>query len=525
MTRLLVIVALAVAFGLTIAAPAAFAVPGDPGAGSGQGETKPKPQQGECAGGVPVAEQVCDALMWSPLGEANPVDDTVDAVVGAPGAAARAIGGGVLDEVTRWMTDGARWVTSQIQGLITRTTTPELEARWYRERFAGMAALGGGLSVLVAMIALASAAFRRDPDALGATFIGMFRAGIGTGVAVALVVLALGVADGITNWVAADASGRTASRFWGDVASAWGGADHAGFGSSAIAFLFAVVQVLAGVAVWIELQLRQAGVYVAVLFMPAALAASIWPALRAWQSRLVGLLFVLIAMKPVIVVVLSLAGSAAAAGGDADKDLGLLIAAVMILVLAAFVPWVLMLLVSMDSEGAWTARTATEGMKSSVGGAAGRVGGVATSLGRSHGAGGSPRGEGLARSGGLGGGGGGAAGSSGPGGGSSAGGGSSPGGSGPRAGGPAPAGTVAAAAGLVPPGAGKRRTGGGASQSSPGASSGTPAQQGPNGPGAGSGAGPASAKGAASPVLPSKPGVAASRRRPSAPGGPSPVSG
>ena len=43
MTRRLVIVALAVAFGLTIAAPAAFAMPGDPGAGSGQGETKPKP--------------------------------------------------------------------------------------------------------------------------------------------------------------------------------------------------------------------------------------------------------------------------------------------------------------------------------------------------------------------------------------------------------------------------------------------------------------------------------------------------
>jgi hypothetical protein len=213
------------------------------------------------------------------------------------------------------MTDGARWVTSKIQELIKKTTTPELEARWYRERFAGMAALGGGLSVLVAMIALGSAGFRRDPDALGATFIGMFRAGIGTGIVLALVVLALSVADGITNWVAADASGQTASRFWGDVAGAWGSDDHAGFGSSAIAFMFAVVQVLAGVAVWIEMQLRQAGIYVAVLFMPAALAAAIWPRLRSWQERLVGLLFVMVAMKPVIVVVLSLAGSAAAAGG------------------------------------------------------------------------------------------------------------------------------------------------------------------------------------------------------------------
>ncbi|MCA1677908.1 MAG: hypothetical protein LC777_02625 [Actinobacteria bacterium] len=44
-----------------------------------------------------------------------------------------------------------------------------------------MVALGGGLAVLVAMIALGSAALRRDPDALGGIFLGMFRAGIGTG--------------------------------------------------------------------------------------------------------------------------------------------------------------------------------------------------------------------------------------------------------------------------------------------------------------------------------------------------------
>ncbi|MBW3609527.1 MAG: hypothetical protein KY463_14525 [Actinobacteria bacterium] len=374
------------------------------------------------------------------------------------------------------MTDAARWVTEKIQGFIQETTTPELQAGWYRERFDGMAALGVGLAVLVAMIALGSAGLRRDPDALGATFIGMFRAGIGTGIVLALVVLALGVADGITNWVAADTSGKTASKFWGDVAGAWGGDNNAGFGSSAIAFLFAVVQVIAGIAVWLELLLRNAGIYVAVLFMPAALAASIWPPLRAWQSRLVSLLFVLIAMKPVIVVVLSLAGSAAAAGGDADKDLGLIIAAVMILVLAAFVPWVLMMLVSMDSEGAWTARTATGSMKSTFAGGAGRVGGrlgaAAASAGGALGVrrGGGLRGGGAGGGGAKGSGGGGAGGGGRPGGGrdgggrgglSGGGGGrgpARPGGQAPSSlrRGPAPSGTVAAA-GLVPPGGGRAR--------------------------------------------------------------------
>ena len=184
------------------------------------------------------------------------------------------------------MTDAARWVTEKIQGFIEETTTPELQASWYRERFDGMAALGVGLAVLVALIALGSAAMRRDSDAMGATFIGMFRAGIGTGIVLAITVMALSVADGITNWVAADAAGKEAAAFWGDVSTAWDGGDSAGFGSSAIAFVFALVQVLAGLAVWLELLVRSAAIYVAVLFMPMALAAGIWPKLQAWQTRL-----------------------------------------------------------------------------------------------------------------------------------------------------------------------------------------------------------------------------------------------
>jgi hypothetical protein len=461
MIRCLLVIGLLGCAVAPIAPAVVQAAPAPPGAQPTTPQHEPQ-REPDCASGVPFAEQLCDA-----------VDDTagavlgpgVDAITGAPGAAVGVAGGGVLDQLTRWMTDAARWVTGRIQKLIERTSTPELQSDWYRERFASMVSLGAGLSVLVAMIALGSAGLRRDPDALGATCLGMFRAGIGTGIVLALVVLALGVADGITNWVAADASGQTASKFWGDVASAWGGPDHAGFGSSAIAFLFAVVQVIAGIAVWIEMLLRQAGIYVAVLFMPAALAASIWPPLRVWQSRLVALLFVMVAMKPVIVVVLSLAGSAAAAGGDADKDLGILVAAVMILSLAAFTPWVLMMLVSLDHEGSWSAGSATASMKGSLAAGGSRVGGglgtVAataggTLRGRAGGQGGATRG--LR---------GGGSSPRDPGGGSSPSGrppsggpgGSSPGGAGAGASGPVPVSTVAAAAGLVPPPASARRTG------------------------------------------------------------------
>ena len=57
-------------------------------------------------------------------------------------------------------------------------------------------------------MALASAAIRRDPEALGATVYGMFRAGLGTGLVLVLTVLALGVADEISNTMAGETIGQ-----------------------------------------------------------------------------------------------------------------------------------------------------------------------------------------------------------------------------------------------------------------------------------------------------------------------------
>jgi hypothetical protein len=44
------------------------------------------------------------------------------------------------------------------------------------------------------------------------------------------------------------------------------------------------------VLVWLELLLRAAAVYVAVLFLPLALAGRAWPAIAHWSPRLVRLI-------------------------------------------------------------------------------------------------------------------------------------------------------------------------------------------------------------------------------------------
>src|SRR5919197_5003577 len=352
--RHVVAIALAALVAMSVSVGTAAAQTGgtDPGASSEQTDNQKGDDFGDhCRPGIPIVDDVAE-------GACDVGKGAVDDVTGAPGKIAEGAATGALNQLTKWMTDAATWTTKQIATGIQKTSTPELKASWYEERFGSMVALGLGLAALVTMMALASAAIRRDPEALGATVYGMLRAGLGTGLVLVLTVLAVGVADEISNAIAGETMGTGAARFWNDAGDAWGKENFAGFGSAAIAFLFAFIQVIAGLLVWIEMLLRSAAIYVAVLFLPAALAASIWPPLREWESRLVKVLFVLIAMKPVIITVLALAGHAAAAAiaGGARGDVRVMLAAIVIFALAACVPWALMTLVSMSADGAWSAR-------------------------------------------------------------------------------------------------------------------------------------------------------------------------
>jgi len=311
---------------------------------------------GSCHVEVPVigglAGGICEAA-----GEA------AGAVGGVAGEVAGAVGNGVLDLISKWMIGAATQVTTFVSREMEQSTTPQLESAWYEAQFRPMADLGAALGLLVALIALASAAVRRDPAALAGTIAGIARAGLGTSLVVALTVIGLGIADQVSSAVV-DGSPQA---FYATVAHAWGAGGFGGFGSSALAMLIATVEVFAAVFVWLELIVRNAAIYIAVLFFPAALAAAIWPALASWPTRLGRLLMLFVILKPVVLIVLSLAGNAAAAGlsfgsGGVSGSVGTILAAIVIFALAAFAPWALMYLLAADAESAYMAaglRTAT----------------------------------------------------------------------------------------------------------------------------------------------------------------------
>jgi hypothetical protein len=273
----------------------------------------------------------------------------IHGVASLPGALAGAAATGIMNQVTAWMVQAAQtingWVVKEA-GVITK---PELDAGWYLRLFSGLAALGGALAGLVALIALGSAAVRKDPDALGEVIYGVGRAGIGTSVVIALTIIALAAADGISNEFAR----QMPADFYKTLASQWGGTGWGGFGAAALAFLVAFVATIAGLLVWLELIVREAAIYIAVLFFPVALAAGIWPALRMWVRRLGMLLLMFVMLRPVVVIVLALAGSVTSSGlsfgsGSIPHSVATILAGVVIFALAAFTPWTLMFLVGTE---------------------------------------------------------------------------------------------------------------------------------------------------------------------------------
>lgn len=441
------------ALALAACAPSAAAAPVPAGVQAGTVTEAAAPatavgaRKAACNVGIPVIGGVVSTVT-------NAVCDAGSTVAGAAGSVVGAVGNTVLDGIASWVIDADTTVTTFVEKAMTNTTSPRLEASWYVAQFAPMAQLGGGIALLVALIAFTSAALRRSPEAIAATLAGIVRAGVGTGVAIPLTTLGLAISDQIS----AAVSARSPHAFFATVAHAWGASGFGGLGSSALATLIAFVELIGAVAVWLELIVRGAVIYVAVLFFPVALAASIWPKLGDWTGRLSKLLLQFVILKPVALIVLSLAGSAAAAGlsggaGGITGSVGAILAAVVIFALAAAAPWALMYLLAADAESAWTSSAVRVGASQGLAKAGGGLRTLRPSTsGPGGGAGGSgaPGGGGTPGPGGPGFPGGGSGGSSGSaagaGGGAAGGAGGAAGGA--AAGGAVGGGAVAAAAGM-----------------------------------------------------------------------------
>ena len=303
------------------------------------------------------------ALAAPGLGAVCSVTGGVQHAVGSAVGSAVGFGvGSILDAVSSWVTGGASWLLGQIGGVLSATTAVDLGAPWFRAHYATMAALAGVVVVPLLLLGVLQALYRQSAAMLlRSVLVHVPLAVLLTAVAVSLVQLGLAVTDAMCAAVS-QGSGLDAGHFLATVTAALAPAQAAepGGAPTFVLFLGGVAVVVGAVLVWLELLLRSAAVYVAVLFLPLALAGLAWPAISHWARRLVDTLAALVLSKLVIVAVLSLAagalaggtGSAPSGGASAGGGFASVLGGAALLLLAAFAPWSLFRLLPFLEAGA-----------------------------------------------------------------------------------------------------------------------------------------------------------------------------
>jgi hypothetical protein len=176
-------------------------------------------------------------------------------------------------------------------------------------------------------------------------------------VAVALVRAGLAVTDAMSARVLSSAGVDTTNLFSGLTVFLAGTGASGPAVPAFVVFIGGLLVSLAALVLWLELVVRAAAVSVAVLFLPLALAALVWPAVAHWCRRLADTLVALVLSKFVIAAVLSLAAGAVAGGlglsGSGDGGgFAAVVTGIALLVIATLSPFTLLRLVPAVEAGA-----------------------------------------------------------------------------------------------------------------------------------------------------------------------------
>ena len=299
--------------------------------------------------------------------------------------ALKGVGNDVFKQITTWVAEGASWLIGQVVSAIEETTTPQLTAKGFLAEYGQMAAIAALLGTAMLLLAVLEGLAQGNSALLArVVLVNVPLAFLATSVAYVVVQLLLVATDGLCHAIAV-ASHENSRHFFqaaiGDLGKAGGAAGKqidsgggndplggvAGQAAGTVAvplfvtFLAAIVGAFAAFFVWLELLMRDAAVYVVALFMPLALAASIWPRWMGALRRSAELLVAVIGSKFVIVAIISLAAGLLAAGGSGVEHI---LAASALMLLACFAPFVLMKLIPFAGgamEAAYGRRSASGG--------------------------------------------------------------------------------------------------------------------------------------------------------------------
>ena len=235
---------------------------------------------------------------------------------------------------------GAEAVLHETAAALGTTTAPQLRTTWFSATYWRMTAIAAVLTLPFLFAAAIQALIRSDLGLLVRAAFGYLPlAMLAIAIAAPVTMLLLAATDELCAFISS-AAGDASAHFLAKVGVLIGGL-MALTSSPFLAFLVGLFMVGAAFALWIELLMREAAVYVIVLLLPLAFGAMVWPARRVWAVRAVELLVALILSKFAIVAILSLGGAAISSGADHGSVTAVMAGAVLIM-LATFSPWALL---------------------------------------------------------------------------------------------------------------------------------------------------------------------------------------
>jgi hypothetical protein len=249
--------------------------------------------------------------------------------------------------LSRWVEAGTAALVAAFGHVLTTTTKVPFGSGFLAE-FALVGRIGALLAGPFLLLAVIHAIVRQDLSLLlRAVFLRLPLALVFGGIALALVGQALAVTDSLSAALL-DLAGSSAREEIGFLVNAFGpgSVQYAGF----LGFLLALMAAVVAFVLWVELVIRSAAIAVAALFIPIALAGTVWSATSHWARRVGEILAALIVSKLVIAGVLALAAISLAP----ESGLSGTIQAIALLLLACLAPFSLLRLVPIVEAGAIT---------------------------------------------------------------------------------------------------------------------------------------------------------------------------
>jgi hypothetical protein len=313
----------------------------------------------------PVLRKVCQAGT-APAGALG------GAVTAATAGVVATAGDSALRSFTNAVAQAGQWFLDKVGKLINGSTSPDVQnAGWFISQYRIMLAIAVIFALPMLLVSVAQAIVKADlSQAVRSAFVYLPIAGVFSFAAPACAQILIDSTDWLTTAVGSNGAAN-AEKFLHD-AGGWLGALGAGTANPVApvfgVLLAAIIVVLGAISIWIELILRSAAIYIAVLFLPIAFAAMVWPRGWPWCKRLIEFLIAIIFAKVFIVAIINLAASGLARGGLTDKFEGVLAGGALLL-MASFTPIALLKLIPLAEAAVVTAGTQRAALRQATSGA------------------------------------------------------------------------------------------------------------------------------------------------------------